>query len=650
VSDPGFGRIDLDDHEGTPARFLGESDADAIAAGDALLRAGLGRPLAERVFIGLMGEDSWLRERVLERLRALSDTRDLLPHLAAGLHDEARADRRNAARSALAALAVPGTEGAAAAAGTLGELVTRSPDVDVRLLAANALGESGNPAGRAALESALLDVDTNVAAAAAESLGLLGDTRALPALLAAAEFPDGWVRSAAVMALGRLGDPSANGLLERLLSDPGVGPAAADAIAQIGSPTGLEALRPALEGPPSARRWAIRPLARLFGRNPGLAVPEWLRPVVQEEIRTLLDGAWSDPTVEEARLLGIAGTEHAASALLDLLQVDDREEIARAGLELLPPRSLGRVSLERLRGAPPERRATLLELLPPPAVAESVAEVVNALGSDDVSTRTAAAGLLGRSDPALVIPLLAEAARSEHHRTGVAMAYGQLSTPPLAELVALLGSPDPDVRCAAAGSLGAAGDAARAPIVVALESETDPGVRDALIGALGRTGGAWSVGALVDLLRNDSSRDRFSAAVALGRLGETGALDPLLEALGDPAPEVRIAALRAIGDLGDPRAAPEIERHLATGDREVRRVAVRALDRVDHPQRRERLASALFDPDREVRLTSVGVLRRIAGDSERVALERRAGEEHDPEVRRAITRALVELNAPAAEP
>ncbi|AKT39055.1 HEAT repeat domain-containing protein [Chondromyces crocatus] len=58
-------------------------------------------------------------------------------------------------------------------------------DARVRVAAALALGKTKNPAGRAALESALKDGNASVRVAAAAALGTRGETSSLPALRAA---------------------------------------------------------------------------------------------------------------------------------------------------------------------------------------------------------------------------------------------------------------------------------------------------------------------------------------------------------------------------------------------------------------------------------------------------------------------------------
>ncbi|MEW5931530.1 MAG: HEAT repeat domain-containing protein, partial [Gemmatimonadota bacterium] len=150
---------------------------------------------AAALLAAVSGDSAWERERALEEVRAVARPEALLPELEAALRDGGDAERRNAARSLLAALAAPGAPGGALE--LLARLATAEADGDVRVLAASALGEAGNPEARPALERALADPDPNVGAAAADALGSLGDPRALDALAAALAAGDPWTRIAA---------------------------------------------------------------------------------------------------------------------------------------------------------------------------------------------------------------------------------------------------------------------------------------------------------------------------------------------------------------------------------------------------------------------------------------------------------------------
>jgi len=70
----------------------------------------------------------------LRRLPGIPAGDRMLPFLSRGLHDENRPDRRNAARSGLAVLAGPGSSTSGAALDCLADMLSSSPESDVRTL------------------------------------------------------------------------------------------------------------------------------------------------------------------------------------------------------------------------------------------------------------------------------------------------------------------------------------------------------------------------------------------------------------------------------------------------------------------------------------------------------------------------------------
>jgi HEAT repeat protein len=127
----------------------------------------------------------------------------------------------------------------------------------------------------------------------------------------------------------------------------------------------------------------------------------------------------------------------------------------------------------------------------------------------------------------------------------------------VAPLVGVLNDPDPQIRAAAAGSLGVftgKGRLAVPGLVRALRDE-DPSVREAAAGAFvemsGQVPAPEAVPALLGMLEDDAPQTRTTAAMALGQLGDPRALDALVKrAVDDVDPGVRIASTRAIGGLG----------------------------------------------------------------------------------------------------
>jgi HEAT repeat protein len=617
--------------------------ADAVAA---LLAQGRGDAAAEGALAAAADERPWVRDGVLHALPRLPHARLLLPSLEAALRAGDDAGRRNAARSVLAVLAAPG--GLPGALRMLARLARHDPDGDVRLLAASALGESGNPAARPGLEAALEDADANVAAAAADALGTLRDPRSVDPLAAVVAGGDPWRALAAVFALGRIGAARALPALAAAAGDPLLAGAAVEAIGELGDPAGLDALRPAAAGDDGElRRAALQAAAGLIPSAPP-PPPPWLRAAAAREAAHWAArwAAGEDADACAAVLLGVAGTAEAAEALADALGDGERGPAAAGALGLLPAEVALAVLLPRIAAADAATREELLAALPPLPDRAAAERVAALLGDADPEVRATAAEALGRALPAAEVrDLLSRVLREDPaRRPGAALALGRIPGGACDLLLPLLDDPSAETRRAAAEGISRCPQAdARARVAAALGRETDPAAVRALAAALAATGGAEAVAPLARLALEGDAGARFAAVRALGRTGAAEALPVLLEVLaGADGPGVEAAALAALGELGDPRAADAVARRLEGGDRDLRRVAAVALRRMAPAGAAERLVRALGDADWRVRLAAARTLERVEAPEAADALREVRAHDPDPLVRRAAARALGE--------
>ncbi|MBP1929359.1 HEAT repeat protein [Methanolinea mesophila] len=125
---------------------------------------------------------------------------DLLPLFVAGMKDEDKGVREQAAR-ALAEMGEPATA-------ALLDLI-RDKEWRVRYRSAEALGLMGYSPGDAALIEALHDPKDHVRYMAAKSLGLIGDPLALEPLIGRLEDENEFVRRIAAVSLAKIGLPRA---------------------------------------------------------------------------------------------------------------------------------------------------------------------------------------------------------------------------------------------------------------------------------------------------------------------------------------------------------------------------------------------------------------------------------------------------------
>ena len=195
-------------------------------------------------------------------------------------------------------------------------------------------------------------------------------------------------------------------------------------------------------------------------------------------------------------------------------------------------------------------------------------------------------------------------------------------------LIAALSDREPDVRIAAARSLGrlraaeAAGElvaaaaerrvpdalvhwallqigVAAVPALKALLSSSNQYERAAAIQLIGRLGGPHEAAEVQERLRDSSALVRGAAARALGRLGAERHIPPLLEALEDRIPAVRASAATALGYLRDRRALPALIEHAQSDLFDVAHEAARAVVRTDPAEAAAHVQGAGSDHLRE---------------------------------------------------
>ena len=188
-----------------------------------------------------------------------------------------------------------------------------------------------------------------------------------------------------------------------------------------------------------------------------------------------------------------------------------------------------------------------------------------AAGSD--SLRYIAAQVLGQIGDQRAIPFLKALLRADNRyvREQAVRALGQLDDPRLHATLAsvLAGDSVPDVRGAAAWSLGNLRDTTAVPSLVRALADTVPSVRRQALAALQFLWTPASEAAALDALRDRDDNVRYVAAQLLGHHRTHRALDALCLALTDDNIWVRAESARTLGRIGDTTAVAPLERMFA---------------------------------------------------------------------------------------
>ena len=564
-----------------------------------------------------------------------------------------------------------------------------SPDADLRLYVALALGLRGDPRAAPALERALDDADANVRFHAVEALGRLGARAAAPRLAEIAESRDFFLSFAALDALAAIGDETVARRILPLVDDELLRPAALGALGRLGGEEVVAALAALLErGEVPAAEVAgalsaihdryqdgfgdgdgIARLARAVVHPAGAArlaaalaeassadaavlacVLSWLPGAGGEEA---LAGALSDPGARAAAVEGLVRRgARAADALLPRLAGLDEEALRAAVL------ALGRI------GSPIAVPGLLALLDSSPEAAVGIAGALGAIGD-----ARAFEPLLGLLDHAR--------AQVRHAAIGALASIGH---PGLRARVAeLLASPSPALRESAARIAGYVGYPECADPLLALCRDADEGVRRAAVEHAANLDDPRAAAVLREVLRGDTPACRAAAARAAGRLPPDQAAALLAEALADgdlwvryyaaraaaaagaarlaaalaerarrdPAVPVRIAALQALAELGGAPAVPALAALADDPEPEVRLAALAALGGADHPEALRVLRAALRADDAEARRT---VLESVEGAAPALAadLAAVARAERDPVMARGAVFALLRAASPEA--
>lgn len=428
-------------------------------------------------------------------------------------------------------------------------------DSDLRFASADALVEMGEAAVEPLL-SALEAGDAEEAWIVADTLGRIGDPRAAMPLIRYLQQGGKTeaVRMSVVRALGKIGDPSAVDVLVSRLKDPVfvVKKLSADAMVQIGEPAVDPLVKMLGEEDPEIQDLASDALARIG------------QPSVEPLLAALADAdSDADRRWAEIATLGNIGDYRAVEPVAAYLNDPDTD------LALVAVEALGAIGKRPPTAAPPPEESEEGPLPEKTGTTETAEQLEE--GATQGETETATTNEPendGLQDPPETL-----------EPTGPT---------PAEALVGAIESRTAALGPAASEALANIGPAATGPLVAALSSE-NPVVRQLCSETLIRIGSP-SVGPLLEAFQGEDERLREAAADTLTALGDQ-AVGPLANALPDEEAEgqQRIANLLAV--IESPSAVKVLVDALQ--DWLTRKSAAKALDAVgwepDSPEDRVHL-------------------------------------------------------------
>lgn len=375
--------------------------------------------------------------------------------------------------------------------------------------------------------------------------------------------------------LGWLGDTVAiEQLIELVMADPPVGPAAADALRRLGARSTPHLLAH-LHAGTSAERLRLLPLVGYtFSRT--------------DELLECLKDAEADVRVRACEALARAGAPTAVAPLFALIGDRDARvsQAAAAAIQSLGSIETKRLALEQARSDDMRTRRAALRIISYFGYPEGLDVLVASLSDEDEKVREAAIyGLPLIDDPKGITALLETAAHGSARTRGAVMrALGETHAAPSIVAALRKGLDDEDawVRYYASQAVGK----------LRIDSLTDE---------------------IIARINDGSGQVRVAAVEALARLsGERAAL-ALETAARSADPDLRRAAVVGLGLARRAKAIPTLREAAFSEEAATRLVAIGALAEFDAPEVVPTLAHAASDPDDGVRSAAIGYLSTRLG-------------------------------------
>ncbi|HYS52320.1 MAG TPA: HEAT repeat domain-containing protein [Thermoanaerobaculia bacterium] len=634
----------------------------------------------------LLGDKDWrVRKTIVDGF--VRDPRpEVIERLLDALADAENAGRRNSATEALVRIGD----------GTIASIVNRlrtKPDVDIRLLLVNLLGDLRSSEGfdvlRETLES---ETDTNVASSIISSLGKFRDASAIPHLMRVLQREDVWLKFHAIEALGEIGDRAALPAILPLYAEKSLRKPVLEAIGKIGDVGAASFLLKIIVEEDKLNLTALRALVRIAESPKPRIVEKNERDLIQRKFRGAFPSEKIPPLLETVKttskrdvrnfilkFLGWSGDPRALPVLLAHLDEPETAEVAAQALIDFGPLAITPI-LDALQNAQEDEViALLLRVINAVGSAESIGAVIPFLDHQNPMIRRLAIETLGElMNPAPVDYLLAklddpDTASQQSAVNAVSAlvgAFPEIKRDVLSKIRRLLQSPhvpmklnslsvyvniqgegypgelllaskdsDPMIRQKAISLMGKFSEGRFADQLVLSLADESAGVRLAAINAVVHLRPEKGIEPLISSLEDSDVWIRTAAAQALGEYHQQRAVEPLMRHLENDLPPVRIAVIEALGKLGQASVRNVLFRCASDPDVEIRRAAVLALARVPGEDVFRRLHDALADHDWRIRAAAAASLG-LRGDAKALPALHRALEDSDTYVQESAVLAL----------